>query len=149
MLAYIYFNYLSVRDNQFEFEEVSVYGLSGEEYIDKYRMALRWMNDYEALKRVKMDGDVLIVPIICTKPGLRQDPINYKIYINEKLVKYSSINSDNNIIYSKFYLSDMGYEMGSFLEILPTNRGSTRSMRSMSLSNPLPTTNPPPPMWTG
>ena len=117
ILLYIFFNYKYARDHAFEFNEVSVYGFYEEEYLDKYKMPTRWMKSYEAMKRVKVDGTYVIIPIFCLKPDLSSKPINYRIYFDEKLVKESLIDNDDVIIYLKGDVSKLGYEIGSFLEI--------------------------------
>ena len=122
-IIYTCFNYYYISKNRFKFigqESIlyveEVYGFWNEEQLVNSELKFRWMNDYEALKRIKIRGNIISIPIFCFKSDMKEEPIEVKIFIDKKMMK-DVIIDDNEVKYLKGNVVDMGYRVGEYLDI--------------------------------
>ena len=122
-VTYISFNYYYISKNRFEFigqESIlyvnEVYGFWNEEKLGNSELRFRWMNDLEALKRVKIRGNKILIPIFCLKPDIAEEPVSVKIFSNDRRIG-DIVLKDNEIIYLEGDVAGMGYESEEYLDI--------------------------------
>jgi hypothetical protein len=122
-VIYISFNYYYISKNKFEFigqESIlyvnEVYGFWNEEKLGNSELRFRWMNDLEALKRVKIRGSKILIPIFCLKPDIAEEPVSIKIFSNDRIIG-DLVLEDNEVIYLEGDLTDMGYESEGYMDI--------------------------------
>lgn len=122
-IIYICFNYYYISKNKFNFigkESIlyieEVYGFWNEEQLGKSELRFRWMNDYEALKRVKIKGNSILIPVFCLKPDINEKPVSIKIFIDNKMMG-DFIIDNNEVKYLKGNIVGMGYKVGEYIDI--------------------------------
>ena len=122
-VIYICFNYCYISKNRFEFigqESIlyveEVYGFWNEEQLGGSELKFRWMNDYEALKRVKIRGNKILIPLFCLKPDIAEEPIEVKIFSGDRMIGDFVIENDR-VKYLEGDIAGMGYEVGEYLDI--------------------------------
>ena len=122
-IVYIYSNYYYISKNMFSFigkESIlyveEVYGFWNEEQLGGSELRFRWMNDYEALKRVKIRGDNILIPVFCLKPDIAEEPIEAKIYSSGRMIG-DLVLDNSETRYLKGSITGMGYKMGEYIDI--------------------------------
>jgi len=122
-IIYVCFNYYYISKNRFDFigkESIlyveEVYGFWNEEQLRNSELRFRWMNDYQALKRVKIRGDNILIPVFCLKPDINEKPLNIKVFIDSKMMG-DFIVDNNEVKYLKGSVVDMGYKVGEYIDI--------------------------------
>ena len=122
-IIYICFNYYYISKNRFNFigkESIlyveEVYGFWNEEQLGNSELKFRWMNDYEALKRVKIKGNNILIPVFCLKPDINEKPVSIKIFIDSEMMGDFIIDNDE-VKYLKGSVVDMGYKVGEYIDI--------------------------------
>lgn len=120
-LIYIYFNYSSVnklsieeKNRYFGFESQNVYGFYGNEKLEG-ELEFSW-TEKEAVKRVKIEGNEMIIAVFCLKPDIENEFVNFKIFINDEVIDEISL-ENSNIKYLRYDIVDMGYKVGETLEV--------------------------------
>ena len=122
-VIYICFNYYYISKNRFEFigqESIlyveEIYGFWNEEKLGNSELRFRWMNDYRALKRVKIRGDIVLIPVFCLKPDIGKEPVEVKIFSGGRIIGDFVI-EDDRVKYLKGDIAGMGYEVGEYMDI--------------------------------
>ena len=122
-IIYICFNYYYISKNRFKFigqESIlyvdEVYGFWNEEQLGNSELRFRWMNDYEALKRVKIRGNIISIPVFSLKPDIREEPVEVKIFF-DKIMMGDFVLVNDKVMYFKGIVVDMGYKVGKYLDI--------------------------------
>ncbi|MCJ7473108.1 MAG: hypothetical protein MUP02_09965 [Actinobacteria bacterium] len=122
-VIYISFNYYYISKNRFEFigqESIlyvnEIYGFWNEEKLGNSELRFRWMNDLHALKRVKIRGNKISIPIFCLKPDIAEEPIEVKIFSGGRMIGDFVI-EDSQVKYLEGDIAGMGYEVGEYLDI--------------------------------
>jgi len=122
-IIYICFNYYYISKNRFGFigkESIlyveEVYGFWNEEQLGNSELRFRWMNDYQALKQVKIRGDNILIPVFCLKPDIAEEPIEVKIFSGGSMIG-DLVLDNNKIRYLKGNITDMGYMVGEYIDI--------------------------------
>ena len=122
-IVYICFNYYYISKNRFEFigqESIlyveEIYGFWNEEKLGNSELRFRWMNDYRALKRVKIRGDIVLIPVFCLKPDIGKEPVEVKIFSGDRMIGDFVIENDR-VKYLEGNIAGMGYEVGEYLDI--------------------------------
>jgi hypothetical protein len=122
-IIYICFNYYYISKNRFKFigkESIlyvdEVYGFWNEEQLGNSELRFRWMNDYEALKRVKIRGNIISIPVFSLKPDIKEEPVKVKIFFDKKMMRDFVIDN-NKVKYFKGNIAGMGYSVGEYMDI--------------------------------
>jgi len=121
-VTYAYFNYYSswnllsidAKYRYFGWEKQNIYGFYSNERLES-GLEFNWTH-YKALKRVKIRGTKIVIPIFCLKPDIEKKPVNTKIFFNNKFVDELEI-ADHNIRYLTYDVTKMRYKTGGVLEI--------------------------------
>lgn len=120
--VYIYFNYYSSMNllsigEKYEFlglNRQNAYGFYGNEKLEG-GLEFNW-TEKEALKRVEVKGDKMVIPIFSLKPDMEREAVEVKIFFDNKTAD-EIILRDNNVRYLRYDIIDMGYKMGEFLDV--------------------------------
>lgn len=120
--VYIYFNYFSSVnllsiDEKYRFlglNRQNVYGFYDNEKLES-GLDFNWTSN-KALKRVKIEGNKIIILVFCLKPNIKEEPVTVKIFFDNKMVDEFNI-KDHSVRYLRYDIIDMGYKMGEFLDV--------------------------------
>ena len=116
VIIYIYFNYDYISENKFDLSDQVIYGFGGEEKRENPTLAYRMMNDSESLRRIKINGNNIVIPVFCLKPNMNEEPVTVTIFFNNEIVNKTVLN-DNDINYIKINSVNMGYNKGMIVNI--------------------------------
>lgn len=121
LLIFISFNYFSVnrlsieeKNRYFGFEHQNVYGFYGDEKLGG-ALEFNW-TEKEAVKRVRIEKNVMIIAVFSLKPDIENESVNFKIFINDKAIDEITL-EDSNIKYLKYNVIDMGYKIGETIKV--------------------------------
>jgi hypothetical protein len=120
-LIYVCFNYFSVnklsieeKNRYFGFENQNIYGFYDNERLEG-GLEFSW-TEKEAVKRVKIEKNKMIIAVFCMKPDIENEFVNFKIFINNEAIDKISL-ENSSIKYLKYDIVDMGHRIGETIKV--------------------------------
>jgi len=144
-LIYICFNYFSVnklsieeKNRYFGFENQNVYGFYGNEKLEG-ELEFSW-TEKEAVKRVKIENNKMIIAVFCLKPDIENEFVNFKIFINDEAIDEISL-KNSSIKYLEYNIIDMGHKIGETIKVKfiieklwsPVEYGESEDVRKLGI----------------
>lgn len=115
---YSSYNFLNIKSryDYFGWEGQNVSGFYEEEKLENsYIHEYSWTVE-RAVKKVIVEGDVMIIPIFCLKPDINSEYIKVKIFLDESQIHYIYL-KDNNLRYLRCNMNDQGYKIGDVIYV--------------------------------
>ena len=117
-IAYSFYAFYFSVLNEFEFDYVRSLSLSGFaniEEMQKNGIEANWTRK-KATKTIRIPSDIIIIPVFCLKPDIKENPVYTDIYIEDTLIE-KIVLKDKNIINVRCNVAELGYKMGDIVNI--------------------------------